>query len=155
LQFLVIGIKCAASANTKTRFPPTAGKRVFQEEAIRVEFLHSRLALTAILFALALGVWGTWNFLRRQGVTSSYWGALVIGEILMLVQGVIGVFLVFTAALPRDLLHFLYGVLVALSWPAVYIYTNGRTERNEAGIYALVSFFVFGLALRAITTGGG
>ncbi|MBI4789177.1 MAG: hypothetical protein HY782_19265 [Chloroflexi bacterium] len=118
-----------------------------------MEFIHARVAVSAVIFAFALGAWGTWSYLRGQGVSPSYWGALVVGEILMLVQGAIGVLLALTGALPRDLLHFLYGVLVALSWPSVYVYTNARTGRTEAGIYAVVSFFVFGLALRAMMTG--
>lgn len=117
-------------------------------------FIHGRLALTAIMFALALGVWAAWNYFRGQGVTSSYWGAVVIGELLMLGQGVLGILLLLTGERPADILHLLYGVLVALTLPAVYVYTNGRTTRNENALYALASFFIFGLALRAITTGG-
>ncbi len=123
-----------------------------------MEFLatvHARLAITAVLFAFALGAWAAWMFLRGQGVSPSYWGAVIIGEIVMLVQGMLGVLLVVTGQLPRDLLHFLYGVLVALSFPAVYVYTRGRTDRPEAGWYALAGFFVFGLAIRAIMTGQG
>ncbi len=116
-------------------------------------FIHGRLALTDVLFAFALGAWATFDFVRGRGISPSYWGALVIGEILMLLQGLLGVLLVIGGQLPADLLHFLYGVLVTLSWPGAYIYTNARNGRSEAGIYALVSFFVFGLALRAITTG--
>ncbi len=116
--------------------------------------IHGRLALTAIMFALALGIWAGWNYFRGQSVTSSYWGAVVIGELLMLGQGVLGVLLLLTGGQPADVLHFLYGVLVALTWPAVYIYTNGRITRNENALYALASFFIFGLAIRAIMTGG-
>lgn len=118
-----------------------------------MEFIHSRIALSAVLFAFALGVWAAWDFVRGRGISPSYRGALLIGEVLMLAQGALGILLVLTGALPGDLLHFLYGVLVALSWPAVYIYTNARMGRSEAGIYALVSFFIFGLAIRAIMTG--
>src|SRR5512142_188442 len=118
-----------------------------------MEFLHSRLANTAVLFALALGLWALWNFVRGKGVSPSYWGALIIGEILMVVQGLLGVLLLIGGTLPGDLLHFLYGVLVALSWPGAYVYTHARMGRAEAGIYALVSFFIFGLSLRAIMTG--
>jgi hypothetical protein len=117
-------------------------------------FIHSRLALTIILFALILGVWAAWNYFRRTGLTSSYWGALIIGEMLMLAQGLLGVLLVVSGEQPADWVHFLYGVLTALGLPAVYIYTGGRATRIEAGLYALVSFFIFGLALRAIMTGG-
>lgn len=116
-------------------------------------FIHSRMALTAIMFAFVLGVWGAWDFWRGRGIRPSYWGALVIGEILLLAQGLLGVMLVLTGALPYDLLHFLYGVLVVLAWPAVYVYTHARQGRTEVGWYALVAFAIFLLALRAQTTG--
>jgi hypothetical protein len=93
--------------------------------------------------------------MRGRGISPSYWGAVVIGEILMLIQGVLGILLVSAGTMPADLLHFLYGVLVALSLPAAYVYTHARTGRSEAGIYALASFFIFGLAIRAIMTGAG
>ena len=56
---------------------------------------------------------------------------------------------------PADMLHLLYGVLVAFGWPGVYIYTHAHSTRREAALYALMSFFMFGLALRAVITGGG
>lgn len=115
--------------------------------------IHSRVALSCVLFAFALGVWAAWNYLRGRDVSSSYWGALIIGELLMVGQGLLGLLLTLSGARPLDLLHFLYGVLVALSWPAVYIYTNAQTGRREIGLYALASFFIFGLAIRAIMTG--
>lgn len=117
--------------------------------------LHSRIALSAILFALAMGAWAAILFFRGKGIDSSYWGALVIGEFLMIAQGVIGIILVITGQVPHDLLHFLYGVLVFLVWPGTYVYTNARQGRAEAGIYAIVSFFIFGLAIRALMTGTG
>ena len=117
-------------------------------------FIHGRIAQTTILFAFAMGAWAAWNYFRKEGVNSNYWGALIIGEILVIGQGVIGLAMVLLGKTPADLIHFLYGVLVALGWPAVYIYTNARATRNEAAIYALVSFFIFGLGIRAIMTGG-
>jgi heme A synthase len=117
--------------------------------------LHSRLALTAIFFAFAMGAWAAFLFFRGKGVGSSYWGALAIGELLMIAQGVLGILMALTGLRPPDLLHFLYGVLVALAWPGTYVYTNARQGRSEAGIYAIVSFFIFGLAIRALMTGTG
>ena len=116
--------------------------------------VHSRLALTIILYTFAMGAWAAMLFFRKKEMDASYWGALVIGEIVMLAQGILGLILVITGERPADLLHFLYGVLVALSWPGTYIYTHARQGRAEAGIYAVVSFFVFGLAIRALMTGG-
>lgn len=117
-------------------------------------FLHGRLAQTTILFALAMGAWAAWGYFRKTGINSSYWGALIIGEILVVGQGILGVWLVVSGARPADLLHFLYGALVALGWPAVYLYTNARATRVEAALYALVSFAIFGLAIRGTMTGG-
>ncbi len=117
--------------------------------------LHSRLALTAIFFAFAMGAWAAIVFFRGRGIDSNYRGALVIGELVMIAQGIIGIIMVITGLRPADLLHFLYGVLVALAWPGTYVYTNARQGRAEAGIYAIVSFFIFGLAVRALMTGKG
>jgi hypothetical protein len=119
-----------------------------------LQFIHSRLALSIIIYAFAMGAWAALIFFRKKEIDSSYWGALVIGEVAMLVQGVLGILMFIFGLRPADILHILYGVLVAFSWPGTYIYTHARQGRAEAGIYAMVSFFIFGLAIRAIMTGG-
>lgn len=115
--------------------------------------LHCRVGLAVIFFAFALGVWGVLAFLRGIGVSSSFFGALVIGEILVLAQAVIGIALLLTGRFPMDGLHILYGVVVPLSWAAVYVYTRGGTSQREMMIYAIMSFFVMGLGIRGIMTG--
>jgi hypothetical protein len=102
----------------------------------------------------ALGAWGLINYLRGQGISASYWGALVIGEIVALLQALLGVILIFTVRPPADLIHILYGALTGLVLPGVYVYTHARTGRMEMGMYALAALFIFGLGLRAMTTGG-
>ena len=115
--------------------------------------LHCRTALATLFFTFALGAWGALNFFRGQGLGANYLGAVVIGEILVLVQAVVGILLVLSGQLPSDGLHFLYGVTIAIAWPGAYTYTHGETGRREMGIYALVSFFAFGLGVRALMTG--
>ena len=51
--------------------------------------VHSGLANAALIYFAILAVWGLVRFARRQGVGSSYWGALVIAELLILAQGTI------------------------------------------------------------------
>jgi heme A synthase len=119
-----------------------------------LQLIHGRLALTILLYTFAMGAWAALIFFRNRGIESSYWGALVIGEVVMLAQGVLGLVMVIVGLHPADILHFLYGVLVAFSWPGTYIYTHARQGRAEAGIYSIVSFFIFGLAIRALMTGG-
>ena len=116
--------------------------------------IHSRLAMTVVMFSFALGAWGLVNYFRGQGITSSYWGALVIGELVALVQALLGVIIFITVRPPSDLMHLLYGALVGLVWPGVYVYTHSRAGRAEMLWYALASLFIFGLGLRAMTTGG-
>lgn len=117
--------------------------------------IHGRLANTVILYCLALSVWAFWRFFRKQGIDSSYWGALIIGEILILVQGALGVLMwLFFALHPERDIHFLYGIVTAITLPAVYAFTRGRAERRDMLIYAATTLFLFGIALRALTTGG-
>lgn len=116
--------------------------------------LHCRVGLAVIFFTFALGVWGVLAFLRGMGVTGSYFGALIIGEILIIAQSLIGVALLLSGRFPIDSLHFLYGFLVPLSWVAVYVYTRGAQTKREMIIYGVMSFFVMGLAIRGIMTGG-
>ncbi len=115
---------------------------------------HCRMALAITFFAFALGVWGVLAYLRGGGVTGSYFGALVVGEVVIIGQALLGLVLVLTGHAPLDGLHFLYGIVLPLTWVAVYVYTHGEQGRREMLIYAVVSFFVMGLAIRGIMTGG-
>jgi hypothetical protein len=105
-----------------------------------------------LLYSVALGVWGMFNFMRRQGISEGYWGALVIGELLILIQGSLGGIL-WTQGLraARDV-HVLYGVVTALGIPAVYVYTRGREGRAENLAYGSAALLVALLALRAVVT---
>jgi len=114
--------------------------------------IHAGLGRAALLFIFVCALWGLFNYWRRQGVDSSFWGTLIIGEVLLVIIGLLGVIMVVTQGTPRNLIHILYGALSGLSLPATYVYTGGRDTRRESLIYGLVCLFVFGLTLRAITT---
>ena len=116
--------------------------------------LHDRLANTAFLFVLIVALWALFNFVRGQGISPSYWGTLIIGEGLLLIQGLIGLAMFLQGARPPRLIHILYGIVVLLVWPGVYTYTQGRATRREALLYGVATLFMFGLLLRAIGTGG-
>jgi hypothetical protein len=114
--------------------------------------IHGQLSTAVLLYSVALGVWGMFNFMRRQGISEGYWGALVIGELLILIQGSLGGIL-WTRGLraARDV-HVLYGVVTALGIPAVYVYTRGREGRAENLAYGSAALLVALLALRAVVT---
>ncbi len=116
---------------------------------------HNRFSVTMLLFMLALGVWGLWNWLRGEGVTGSYWGGLAIGQGLITVEGVLGIALYVMGGQPaRGLLHVLYGVAALIAIPAAFSFTRGRATRYEALIYALIALFLAGVTVRARLTGG-
>jgi hypothetical protein len=116
-------------------------------------YVHARLANTAMLFIGIMALWGFWRFFRRQGPDASYFGALVVGEILILVQGALGAFLWFSSARPGQGIHILYGVISVLAIPGVYLFTRGREDRRDMLVYGAVLAFLVGILLRASQTG--
>jgi heme A synthase len=117
-------------------------------------FIHNRLSITAGLFFLVLALWGFWRFFRKQGIDSSYFGALMIGEILVVLQALVGIIMWLQGARPaRGAVHLIYGLLIPAVIPLVYNYTKGGSTRRESLVYGAAIIFGVGLILRAITTG--
>lgn len=117
--------------------------------------LHDQLSNAVILFALVLGIWGLFKYFRGDGVDGSYLGAVVIGEVLIIVQIALGILLYAGGARPdRSLMHILYGVAAVISFPAVYAYTQGDQSRRAMLIWGVVGLFVFGCAMRATMVAG-
>jgi heme A synthase len=117
--------------------------------------VHARLANTALFFCVIMGVWGVWRFFRRQGVDGSYWGAVVIAEVLLIAQGILGGYLWITGLRPVRNIHLLYGIVSVLALPLIYFYTKGQEERRDMLMYGAGFLIMVGLVLRAMTTGGG
>lgn len=115
--------------------------------------IHGRLGNTAMLYFLAIAFWGFYKFFRKQDVNSSYWGALAIGEILLILQGLVGVYLWFFIARPERWIHILYGFMGLIMIPGAYVYTKGRDERPELLVYGTATLIGFGLLMRGIFTG--
>ena len=117
--------------------------------------VHSRFAVTTILYAVIMAVWGLYRFLRNRQLDSNYWGAIVISEVLILVQAGIGVYLLLSGAghLTRGYMHILYGVVAALSVPAVYVFSKGDDTRRMNLIYGLIYIFQAGILVRSMMTG--
>ena len=116
--------------------------------------VHQRLAFAGILITLIVGLWGLFTFLRKGSASSGYRSTLVMTEILFIAQALIGILLFLAGGKrPHDGLHLLYGVLLLIALPIGASYTSGREPRREPLVYGLVALFMFGLTIRAITTG--
>lgn len=116
--------------------------------------VHARLAITALAFCGAMTLWALWRFIRKQGISSSYLGAVIIAEVVILAQGLLGAYLWYTGLRPARDVHWLYGIVLALAMPAVYTFTKGRQERPETLMYGVGFLVMFFLVLRSMVTGG-
>ncbi len=113
---------------------------------------HAQFANTALYYFLLISLWGYWRFFRKQGLDASYWGAVVIAEVLLLIQSGIGTYLWIIGLRPARGMHVLYGIVSLTALPAVYIYTKGRSERADMLMYSTTALITVGLLLRAIFT---
>ncbi len=116
-------------------------------------WLHDRVGNAAPLFMALLGVLSLINYIRGYGVDGGMLGAIIIGEIMMLVQATLGIILlIILGQLQAQGIHFLYGSLSVLFLPGLWVYTRGTTDRRSSLIWGLAGFFMMGLTLRAIGT---
>ncbi|CAN5291465.1 hypothetical protein BH24CHL2_BH24CHL2_7740 [soil metagenome] len=119
-----------------------------------VYLLHDRLSTTVLIYFLVVGLWGLLEFARGGEIGGNIAGALVIGQVLVLVQGAFGLAVYIDGPRPEDSVHILYGATAALILPFVWSYVRDKAPRQGLLIYSLVALFIFGLAIRGITTGG-
>lgn len=119
--------------------------------------IHQALTNTAMLYFLALGIWGFYRAVRGQSVNSSYTGALVVAEVLMIVNIVVGGLLWGngrSAGMARFDVHVLYGAFVLIFLPFVYVALLRGDDSNRAQwVWGFVSLFMFFLIPRFFVTG--
>ncbi len=116
--------------------------------------IHAQLTNTAIFFIAIIGVWAFFLRFRNQPLSGSWFGAAVIGELLLIAQVAIGVYLYLVmglgAALPRPFLHMLYGVVAIITLPAAYSYFSQLEDENVKTVaMAATCLFLWGILLRA------
>ena len=115
--------------------------------------LHLLLGRSIVFFTFICGVWGILAFFGRLPNDSRYYSTLVLAELLLLAQTALGVVLMATGRVPRDMLHLAYGGLAAVLLPIVHHYSV-RNGWNTGLTCGLVSLFIGGLSIRAFTTVG-
>jgi hypothetical protein len=115
--------------------------------------IHAALANSAVLFVALIGVWALILRFRSQPLNSSWYGAAVVAELLILVQGLLGGLLYlqgYSSTLPRPFMHVLYGVVAIVCLPAAYGYFGSlEDDRVKTLAMALTCFFLWGILLRA------
>jgi hypothetical protein len=115
--------------------------------------IHGGLANAATMFMAVLAVWAFFLRLRSQPLDGNWFGAAVIGELLLLAQFAVGWLLWFEglgAALPRPWIHILYGVVAVITLPAGYLYFSKiQDPKVQTLALALICVFLWGIVLRA------
>lgn len=116
-------------------------------------WIHGRLSVTAALFTLVLAVWAVAYLLRGRGPGSNYFGAVMVGEVVLMTQAGLGVVLLLKQGMDQARpVHLLYGSLAVLIWPFLLTYTREADERRTALLFAAGSWFLWGLVTRAAQT---
>jgi hypothetical protein len=92
------------------------------------------------------------RFMSRP-INSTWFGAAMIGEILIIAEGVLGGLLYLQghdAGLPRPFMHILYGVVAVLCLPAAQSYFGNLEDENVKTLaMAATCAFLWGILLRA------
>jgi len=118
-----------------------------------LNYFHFRLGIALILFAAALGVWGTIAFAVRKRISPGFRSSYVLMIGLTAVQGLIGLVLI-TTTHPRELLHVVYGAFAILFLPGVYFYAGGRGNRAREAAFLAGACWIVAIAYgRGIMTG--
>jgi len=115
--------------------------------------IHKGLSNTAVLFIAALAIWALVLRFRSRPLDTSWTGAALIGELLIVVEAAIGGILYLegsSSALPRPFLHILYGIVALICLPAAQTYFGHLEDENVKTIaMAATCTFLWGILLRA------
>ena len=114
---------------------------------------HGFVAGLTRIFPLLVALYALYIFLRKKEIGGDFWPALIIGEALFVIQGLIGLILIIGGVVPGRWIHLLYGAIAILTWPGFFAYTKGRDNRKEAFLWFLMSMFLFFITFRAEVTG--
>ncbi len=113
-----------------------------------IVILHARFANTVWLFLLILGLWSLWRAIRGQSVGGNFLGALVIGQVMILIQVVLGGILYLSGHggnLSEPAIHILYGAFSLVFLPFVFLYWLRGDDSNRAQwVLTFAVLFQFG-----------
>jgi len=118
-----------------------------------LDFLHSFGARALVLYAVVLGLWGTYSYFRHDHVSGGFRASFLTMAGLVVVQGALGGVVFLGAQRPHELLHVVYGIFSALFLPGAYVYAHAGSPRREALVLAGAAWIVSVAFVRGIATG--
>lgn len=116
--------------------------------------LHRFGATVLLIYAVLLGLWGTYHYFRNQRLSGGFRSSYLIMAVLIPIDGLLGLGALLASGHPREgILHMVYGVFAVLFIPGAYLYSRGGTDRRETLILAGAAWIVAIAFFRGIATG--
>ena len=115
--------------------------------------VHLVFARAVLIFAVVLGVWGTFQLARYRQVSGGFRSSYLLMIGLTILQGLLGGILFLAGNRPHELLHIVYGIFAVLFLPALYFYSERRDDLREAAFLAGACWIVAIAFARGILTG--
>jgi hypothetical protein len=119
--------------------------------------VHKAIGFIIVGLAAILPLWGLVALIVKREPNRWFWHILAVLQVFLVLQLVAGIVLLATGHDLPSLLHFLYGAV----FPGIVLvvaHVIGRGLENEEDtwkVFAIAGFILFGLTLRALTTGLG
>ena len=119
--------------------------------------VHAAIGFAIVGGWFVLFGWGAVSFVVKREPPPWYWRLLGLLQVLLILQLLAGGILLLSGRRADSFLHYLYGAV----FPAIVLVATHVTARRMADeadtwkAFAIAAFFVFGLTLRALTTGLG
>jgi hypothetical protein len=119
--------------------------------------VHKFIGFATVIGWGALFLWGTAVWVLRRDPTRWFWRLLAALQVLLGIQLVAGIVLLATGHRLPSLLHLGYGVVFPLiALLVAHVLARSLEDDFDAHkIFSVAAFVVFGLTLRALTTGLG
>lgn len=112
---------------------------------------HSIWGYVAVILNGVTGLWGV-AMTKRDAIPVAFWWGVGASVTALLVQVMLGAYLLSEGASPGDQ-HTFYGVVIAITFSFVYIY-RAQFRKRPALYYGLLLLFTMGLGIRGIMTFG-
>jgi len=119
--------------------------------------VHLWIGAAIVAGFAVLMLWGFGAFVFKRSPGRWFWGLLAVLQTALVVELLGGVVLLIAGKRLPSFLHFAYGAIFpAIVLGLAHVVGRGLEDPRDAWkVFAVASFFAFGLTLRALSTGLG
>lgn len=119
--------------------------------------VHLVAAFLVVAGWFVIFVWGLVQYIRKREPGRGFWRLIGVMQGILLIQIVVGVIVFATGERAGTFLHYFYGgIFPAIVLGITHVLARDmNVEADRWKVFAVASFFIFGLTLRAMMTGLG